>query len=69
MFSSSDNACVFVWCVRNEAVVGRVARHSGKVRDIAVWGGDAALPTGRALLVTGSFDHTVQVWDVTASHA
>ena len=72
LFSTSDNQCVFVWNVRSEAVIGRVARHANKVRDLSCWHDDAASAvmeddddsSHSALLCSASFDKTMQVWDV-----
>jgi WD40 repeat protein len=66
LFCTSDNMCVFVWNVRSELILARIARHSNKVRDIACW---APAPTGttdvhKAFLCSGSFDKTMQLWEV-----
>jgi WD40 repeat protein len=62
LFSTSDNNSVVAWHVRSERLLGTAARHTAKVRDAVCWLDERA--PGTALLLSGSFDASVQCNDV-----
>ena len=66
VFSSGDDASLRLWDVPTGASAGAVAgAHGDYVRCAAAPNGDGGL-LGGSVLATGSYDHTVKLWDVRA---
>ncbi|RAL41216.1 hypothetical protein DM860_010010 [Cuscuta australis] len=58
IFSGGDDAIVKYWDVTTEALLGDLLGHKDYVRC-----GDSS-PASDDMFISGSYDHTVQVWDV-----
>ncbi|CAH9080929.1 unnamed protein product [Cuscuta epithymum] len=58
LFSGGDDAIVKYWDVTTEAQIGDLLGHKDYVRC-----GDSS-PVSDDMFISGSYDHTVQVWDV-----
>lgn len=63
--SGGGDKTVFVWDVATARTVKKLSGHGGRIECVA-WGGDG---DGGSVVVSGSFDATVRLWDMKAQSA
>eukprot|EP00967_Tisochrysis_lutea_P015826 scaffold17830_cov32-Tisochrysis_lutea.AAC.1 len=66
LFTGSDDSRVLVWDVAAEEELRALEGHTDMVRCVRVSGAAGSASGAHRLLLSGSYDHTVQLWDVSA---
>eukprot|EP00962_Isochrysis_galbana_P022528 scaffold6735_cov124-Isochrysis_galbana.AAC.6 len=66
LFTGSDDTRVLVWDVAAEQELRALDGHSDMVRCVRVSGAHGHAASAHRLLLSGSYDHTVRLWDVSA---
>jgi U3 small nucleolar RNA-associated protein 15 len=66
LFTGSDDTRVLVWDVAAEQELRALEGHSDMVRCVRVSGANGHAAGAHRLLLSGSYDHTVRLWDVSA---